>query len=599
MKILDAQLTDSKAGQSAGTSLEAHTCDRAVDTNASSSSAGVPGLARIMDMLFDGILVVRDEVVVEANQGFLRMTGYGLGEILGRHINDLKGWDELALNLAAVPEGETTSFEALIPRKRSLPVSATVRAARYFHGDSFALFAVIAGMTENEPASATLLRSAERYRAIFESVQDLIFIKGKDLRFSDVNPAMANAFGLKPEEMIGRTAEQIYGADAGARIREWNMRVLAGESIEDEHSVVIKGQRLIFHDIRVPVRDTAGNIVGICGISRNVTEQRTPAQRSVIYSGHYRSKAMVSTVRLASQAAAKDSIVLLQGESGSGKDYLAKWIHEHSKRSGGRFITINCANLPHDLAESELFGHEAGAFTGAISKKRGLLELAEGGTILLNEIGELSPSLQSKLLVFLDSRSFHRIGGEKTVRVDARILVATHRNLEEEVALGRFSKALFYRLSVFPIVVPPLRERIDDIPVLAQELISLIATEMNLLATPRLHRESLKKLTLYEWPGNVRELRNVLEKGLILWQSGRLSLDVPFSQTRNQDLQINIDLVPGHSMHDLIRDVSKRICNEAIKNHSGNRSQAARSLGISRDSLYRYIRDELPDNRLL
>lgn len=598
MEMLDAQLTDSKTGPAVGTRMEAHPCDPAVETKASSTAHGDPGLARILDMLFDGILVFRDEVLTEANQGFLRMSGYGLGEILGRHINDLKGWDELASNLSLVPEGETTSFEALIPRKRSLPVSATVRATRHSHGDSSALLAVIAGMTENEPASATLLRSAERYRAIFESVQDLIFIKGKDLRFSDVNPAMANAFGLKPEEMIGRTAEQIYGADVGARIREWNMRVLAGESIEDEHLVIIKGQRLIFHDIRVPVRDTAGNIVGICGISRNVTEQRAPSQRSVIYSGHYRSKAMVSTVRLASQAAAKDSIVLLQGESGSGKDYLAKWIHEHSKRSGGRFITINCASLPHDLAESELFGHEAGAFTGAISKKRGLLELAEGGTILLNEIGELSPSLQSKLLVFLDSRSFHRIGGEKTVRVDARILVATHRNLEEEVALGRFSKALFYRLSVFPIVVPPLRERIEDIPVLAQELISLIAMEMNLLATPRLHRESLKKLTLYEWPGNVRELRNVLEKGLILWQSGRLSLDVPFSQTRNQDLQINIDLVPGHSMHDLIRDVSKRICNEAIKNHGGNRSQAARSLGISRDSLYRYIRDELPGNRL-
>ena len=598
MEILDTQLTDSKAGQSAGTRMEGHTCDRVVDTGASSSPAGAPGLTRIMDMLFDGILVLRDEVVLEANQGFLRMTGYRLGEIIGRHINDLKGWGELASNLVSVPAGETNSFEALIPRRRSLPVSATVRVGRGSDGDSSALYVVIAGMTENEPASATLLRSAERYRAIFESVQDLIFIKGKDLRFSDVNPAMANAFGLKPEEMIGRTAEQIYGGDVGARIREWNMRVLAGESIEDEHSVVIKGQRLIFHDIRVPVRDTAGNIVGICGISRNVTEQRAPTQRSVIYSGHYRSKAMVSTVKLASQAAAKDSIVLLQGESGSGKDYLAKWIHEHSRRSGGRFITINCANLPHDLAESELFGHEAGAFTGAINKKRGLLELAEGGTILLNEIGELSPSLQSKLLVFLDSRSFHRIGGEKTVRVDARILVATHRNLEEEVALGRFSKALFYRLSVFPIVVPPLRERIEDIPVLAQELISLIATEMNLLATPRLHRESLKKLTLYEWPGNVRELRNVLEKGLILWQRGRLSLDVPFSQTRNQDLQINIDLVPGCSMHDLIRDVSKRICNEAIKIHGGNRSQAARSLGISRDSLYRYIRDESTGNRL-
>ena len=549
-------------------------------------------LIHVVNMLFDGILIILDGVIVETNQGFLSMTGYEAEEIIGRKMSDLEGWKQLNLTLAKVVSEESVSFESVVPRKHSLPVSATVRAVRAFNGTSSFLFAVIAGMTENEPASAELLRSAERYRSLFESVQDLVFIKDKDLKFSDVNPAMGNTFGLPPSEIVGRTAEQIYGHDVGTRIREWDLRVLTGETIEDEHAVVVKGERLIFNDIRVPIRNSSGNIVGVCGISRNVTELSPPGPKSAIYSSGYRSKAMKDTMELASQAAAKDSIVMLQGESGSGKDHLAKWIHDHSKRSGSRFLTINCATVPHELAESELFGHESGAFTGAVSRKRGLLELTEGGTLLLNEIGELSPSLQSKLLVFLDSKSFHRLGGEKNVRVDARIIAATHRDLEEEVAAGRFSKALFYRLNVFPIFVPPLRNRIEDIPMLTRELITKVSKEMNLSQTPKLDTKSLGELGLYNWPGNVRELRNVLEKGLILWQSGRLRLNVPSMDQKTEDWSVRVGFNLGKKLSEITKDVSRSICIEAIRRNGGNRSAAARSLGMSRDSLYRHLRSD-------
>ncbi len=547
---------------------------------------------QVVDILFDGILIIQDGLITRTNQGFLSMTGYEAEEIIGRKISNLDGWKDLDLTLAKVVSEQIVSFETVVPRKYSLPVSATVRALRVSKGTSSVLFAVIAGMTENEPASANLLRSAERYRSLFESVQDLIFTKDKDLKFSDVNPAMGNTFGLSPSEIVGCTSEQIYGHDVGTRIREWDMRVLSGETIEDEHAVVVKGERLIFHDIRVPIRNSAGNIVGVCGICRNVTERRPPEPKSSIYSYGYRSEAMKDTMELASQAASKDSILLLQGESGSGKDHLAKWIHDHSKRSGSRFLTINCATVPHELAESELFGHESGAFTGAVSRKRGLLELAEGGTLLLNEIGELSPSLQSKLLVFLDSKSFHRLGGERNVRVDARIVAATHRDLEEEVAAGRFSKALFYRLNVFPILVPPLRNRIEDIPMLSRELIAKVAMEMNLSGIPRLDRETLKELSLYDWPGNVRELRNVLEKGLILWQSGQLKLNVPSPDLKTEDWFLRVDLTPGKKLSELTKDVVRSICIEAIRRNGGNRSAAARSIGISRDSLYRHLRND-------
>ena len=207
--------------------------------------------------------------------------------------------------------------------------------------------------------------------------------------------------------------------------------------------MLVKGEQLTFHDVRVPIRNSAGDIVGVCGICRNITERKKVPTITEKSPAAFSSKAMIATMERAAQASVADCIVLLQGESGTGKDYLARWIHDHSRRSGSRFIGINCAAVPHEIAESELFGHESGAFTGARGRKKGLLELAEGGTLLLNEIGELSPAVQSKLLVFLDTRFFYRLGGEKPVRVDARIMAATHRSLEEEVQAGRFSEALF------------------------------------------------------------------------------------------------------------------------------------------------------------
>lgn len=546
-------------------------------------------LSRIVDMLFDGTLVVKEGVIIETNQGLVSMTGYDASELLGHRIQELEGWEDLGRVLAAVSE-ECVSFESSLPRKHSRPVCATVRAMRTSIEGSELVIAVIAGMTEHEPASTSLLRSAERYRSLFESVPDLVYTKDTGLRFSEVNPAMERALDLPASQIVGRTAAQIYGDEAGERIRGWDVRVLAGETVEEEHAVMVKGEKLTFHDVHVPIRNSAGEIVGVCGIGRDVTERRASAPASAIAPSGYRSKAMAEAMALAGQAASTDSIVLLLGESGSGKDHVATWIHDRSKRSGSPFLTINCAAVAQELAESELFGHESGAFTGARSRKKGLLELAEGGTLLLNEVGELSPSLQSKLLVFLDSRSFYRVGGERRVRVDARILAATHKDLDAEVEAGRFSKPLFYRLNVFPIHVPPLRHRVEDIPLLARELISKVAKEMNLSGVPPLDSESLKALTMYHWPGNVRELRNVLEKGLIQWQTGKLKLKVPSTGPEANEWSFRVLFPPGKKLSEVAREVARTVCLEAIRRCGGNRTAAARSLGLSRDSLYRYLR---------
>ena len=550
-------------------------------------------LTQVMQMLFDGILVVQDGAVIEINQGLLSMTGYDGSELLGLKIMEVPGWEDLGAALAAVTE-ESVTFESSLPRKHSRPVFATVRATRMSLGGSAVIVAVIAGMTEDEPASRSLLRSAERYRALFEGVSDIIFTKDKDLKFSDVNPAMEKAFGLPASQIVGHKAEQIYGLGAGERIREWDLRVLSGETIEEEHAVLVKGEKLTFHDVRVPIRSSTGEIVGVCGICRDITERRKILEPSSPPETTYASETMLATMGLAAQAAETDSIVLLQGESGTGKDYLARWIHSHSRRADSLFLPINCAALPQELAESELFGHESGAFTGAKSGKKGLLELAEGGTLLLNEIGDLSLNLQSKLLVFLDTRSFLRLGGEKAVHVDARIIAASYKDLEAEVAAGRFLEPLFYRLNVLPIRLPSLRERVEDIPVLLREIVDQLAVEMHLSGVPGIDTRTVGPLLRYHWPGNIRELRNVLERGLILWRKGPLRLPLPSSENAQTGRSYKAAFVPGKSFRQVAGEVMRFVCFEAVRWHGGNKKAAARALGISRDSLYRYLKS-LPE----
>jgi PAS domain S-box-containing protein len=428
------------------------------------------------------------------------------------------------------------------------------------------------------------------FQSIFEAAPDLVFVKDKDLRFIQVNPAMERILELDASEIIGKRAHDIYGAEAGEIIEEWDRRVLEGETVEEEHMVPAKGDFLTFHDVRMPLRDGNGDIIGVCGICRDITERKKIAPKLDVSTSTYPSRSMATAMELASQAAETDCIVLLQGESGTGKDHMAKWIHDHSRRSCSPFLTINCAAVPHEIAESELFGHEPGAFTGARNRKRGLLELAEGGTLLLNEIGELSPALQSKLLVFLDKRSFVRLGGEKSIRVNARILAASHRSLREEVAAGRFLDALFYRLNVFSIQVPALRERSDDIPVLASEIMAKVAKELHISGLPRLDPASLRALMSYEWPGNIRELRNVLERGMILWKRGPLTLDVPDDEEDAHTLSLNVSLEPGRTLRELVQEVTESICAEAVRRSGGNKRAAARALGVSRDSLYRHIK---------
>jgi len=238
------------------------------------------------------------------------------------------------------------------------------------------------------------------------------------------------------------------------------------------------------------------------------------------------SRATRSINKMIEQVADSEATVLILGESGTGKEVVARKLHYHSKRRGKPFVPVNCGAIPGDLLESELFGHEKGAFTGAITARQGRFELAEGGTLFLDEIGDMSMHMQVKLLRVLQERTFERVGSNKTIRCNVRIIAATHRNLEEAIGQDKFREDLYYRLNVFPIEVPPLRERVEDIPVLVADLIRRIEHEKR--GSVRLTPAAVTALTHYRWPGNVRELANLIERLAILFPYGVVDIaDLP------------------------------------------------------------------------
>ncbi len=437
--------------------------------------------------------------------------------------------------------------------------------------------------------TAELVESEKRFRKIFESAQDCIFIKDRDRRYLDVNVAATDLLQVKHEDIIGRTDTELFGASYDAAARDIESRVLQGQTIESQQSLVWNSQPTSLDFIRFPLRDSTGEIIGICGIVRELAD---PLSISSGYSptiSEYKSESMLSTLAKANIAAETNSVLLLTGETGSGKDHLARYIHDRSSRSNGPFYSINCAAIPPELAESELFGHEAGSYTGAVRRKRGMLELAEGGTLLLNEIGELSPLMQAKLLTFFDTFSFTRVGGEKVVSVNMRPIAATNRDLHKEVSEGSFRMDLFYRLNVLSINVPPLRERLEDLTTIANQILIRLCEKLHINSLPRIQSNAIEALRNYSWPGNIRELRNVLERGLILSRGqticiGHLGLG---KSELSQDPEAQMQ--PERSLYEAIGDTERRLIENALRRATGKRHEAARLLGISRFALTRHM----------
>lgn len=287
------------------------------------------------------------------------------------------------------------------------------------------------------------------------------------------------------------------------------------------------------------------------------------------------SRQMRSTLVMLDKIAATDTTVLLLGESGTGKELFAREIHNRSKRAKASFVTVSCAAMPETLLESELFGYKRGAFTGATVDKQGLFRAADKGTFFLDEIGDASPTIQVKILRLLEEREIVPLGSTKPIRVDVRLIAATNKKLGDELKKGTFREDLYYRLNVIPLVLPPLRERRDDIPLLAQHFLKEICARENIGARA-LRKDAMRALTNYDWPGNVRELRHVIERAAILSDSHYLDLQ-----------HLGLPKLKGKSLNQIQAEEIERVIEEC----GGNMSEAAKILGVSRATLYRRFKN--------
>jgi transcriptional regulator with PAS, ATPase and Fis domain len=325
-------------------------------------------------------------------------------------------------------------------------------------------------------------------------------------------------------------------------------------------------------------RDARVHADGLDSRSRHVMEagERQPGSLRVIgQSPEWR-----HVLRQAAQVAVTGTTVFLQGESGTGKEVVARFIHHASPRKNGPFVAINCAALPEHLLESELFGYERGAFTGANQAKAGQIELASTGVLFLDEVSEMSPLAQAKLLRVLQEREFRRLGGTRPVKANVRVIAASNRDLQRAVAEGSFREDLFYRLQVFDIRMPPLRERRRDIPLLVDAFLQEFSRSTG-CASAGVTPDALEMLVDYEWPGNVRELHNALERAAILCEGGLITAD---------HLSLRATSVAAPRRPPNLSDVERRTIEQVLHDSDGNKSKAARRLGITRTQLYCRLR---------
>ncbi len=461
---------------------------------------------------------------------------------------------------------------------------------------------------------AALTETRRRLDAVLDSLDDGVIVHDEHRRIYLFNQAAEQITGHQRADAIGRDCHEIFSSSCGLCGGQCQFKDGPPKSLRTEQEVRLvtktgDDRRL---KMRICTLDASiGRQGQVLARFRDVTEltdlRRQLRQRHSFHNMVGISRSMQETFESITQVAASDYPVLISGDSGAGKELVARAIHDESPRKGGPFVPLNCGALPDHILESELFGHVRGAFTGAVQSRRGRFELADGGTLFLDEVGELSPVFQVKLLRVLQEKSFERVGGERPISVDVRILAATHRDLRDMVRQGTFREDLFYRLAVVPIVVPALRDRLEDIPVLTEHILAKIADETKTPVTV-VTDETLDLLTSYRWPGNVRELINALRFASVrsrhepikpehlpveIHQTG---WDEPLAAPRRIEPPISASASSAIASTGRRREkLTVEAVQHALTETGGNKVRAAKLLGVGRATLYRFLdRNPLP-----
>ena len=440
------------------------------------------------------------------------------------------------------------------------------------------------------------------FRAILTSMGEGIVFADHTDTIVCVNAAAEQIRGIDAANYLGRDLLSIHPPPARTRIGALLESLRAGTLAYHTRPLEIKGR--IFENSYYPIRDEADRFVGTLMVSRDITERehlkeensvlRDQLLSEVSFGGLIGRSAVMQPVFLLIRSTAHlDSTILITGESGTGKELVARELHAKSRRSGAPLIKVNCAALPESLIESELFGYEKGAFTGALRERKGKFEQAHRGTLFLDEIGELPLAAQAKLLRVLQERTVERVGGSREIQVDVRIVAATNRDLRQDVAAGKFREDLFYRLNVIPVELPPLRDRLEDILPLAGLFLKRFGREMGRTAL-RLSREAKEVLLAHRYPGNVRQLKNAMERASALCSGDTLGVeDLPPELRGSSE-------VPGTSrptraekgslLAERMDDREAELIEQALSAAGDSRTEAARLLGISRKTLWKKMK---------
>ena len=430
----------------------------------------------------------------------------------------------------------------------------------------------------------------EEMRMILDSVADGVFTVDAAFRITSFNRAAEEITGVPAEEALGRPCCEVFRAEICEGDCSLKETVRTGKPVVNRAVYILRadGQRVPISVSTSTLKDAQGNLVGGVETFRDLTlveTLRKEAQKLFSLEDMIsRNPRMREIFDILPDLAMSDSTVLIEGESGTGKELLAKAIHHLSSRSQKPMITVNCGAIPDALLESELFGYRAGAFTDAKRDKPGRFALAEGGTIFLDEIGDVTPALQVRLLRVLQERTFEPLGGTKPLKVDVRVIAATNKGLKGMVAAGEFREDLYYRLEVFKVLLPPLRERTEDIPALAQHFIDRF-NHVKGKDIVGLSHEALAAFMEHDWPGNVRELENAIEHAFVLCRGGLIEPH-HLPELLQQFAGMKEAFLTGFTL----AEMEARVIAEALDRNRGKKTAAARELGINKTTLWRKMK---------
>ncbi|MGE4300610.1 MAG: sigma-54 interaction domain-containing protein [Victivallaceae bacterium] len=444
--------------------------------------------------------------------------------------------------------------------------------------------------------------------SILESISDGVFTVDADWRVTYLNRSAEKLIGVSRKEAVGRLCCEVFRSNLCEGACALRKTLEQDKPIIDLSCTIIdnRGRRVPVSISTAVLRDESGNIVGGAETFRSLSDIEE-LRNEIVTSGHTgglvsRSPSMRGIIEQLPAVAETASTVLITGETGSGKEMLARAIHAAGPRAGKPFVAINCGALPETLLESELFGYKKGAFTGADRDKPGRFALAGGGTLFLDEIGEISPAMQVRLLRVLQERSYEPLGSVASEKFAARIVCATHRDLDELVAAGDFRQDLFYRINVIRLELPPLRDRREDIPFLVDTFIR----RFNLVMGRQVSGVSssvMRTLTAYRWPGNVRELENLIERSMVFCRGDVVGMEnLPPGFAAAATPASDVPSAAAGTMTGTVKASELQAILNALSAANGNRRQAAEMLGIHRATLYRKVRElgidvSLPDGR--